>query len=81
MGNMDIAEKRLLQDGRVGMNISGKDIDLRISTIPTIYGEKAVTRILGSVQFSPVQRKAPGLQKKTWKNSMSCLKIPMASYW
>ena len=51
MGNMDIAEKRLPQDGRVGMNISGKDIDLRISTIPTIYGEKAVLRILDQSNF------------------------------
>lgn len=51
MGNMDIAEKRLPQDGRVGMNISGKDIDLRISTIPTIYGEKAVIRILDQSNF------------------------------
>ena len=51
MGNMDIAEKRLPQDGRVGMNISGKNIDLRISTIPTIYGEKAVIRILDQSNF------------------------------
>ncbi len=51
MGNMDIAEKRLPQDGRVGMNISGKDIDLRISTIPTIYGEKTVIRILDQSNF------------------------------
>jgi len=51
MGNMDIAEKRLPQDGRVGINISGRDIDLRISTIPTIYGEKAVIRILDRSNF------------------------------
>ncbi len=51
MGNMDIAEKRLPQDGRVGMSISGKNIDLRISTIPTIYGEKAVIRILDQSNF------------------------------
>ncbi|MBM7581263.1 type IV pilus assembly protein PilB [Caldicoprobacter guelmensis] len=51
MGNMDIAEKRLPQDGRVGMQVSGKDIDLRISTIPTIYGEKVVIRVLDQSNF------------------------------
>ena len=46
MANMDIAEKRLPQDGRVRMFASGRDVDLRISTFPTIYGENVVIRIL-----------------------------------
>ncbi|PIQ89503.1 MAG: type II secretion system protein GspE [Candidatus Omnitrophica bacterium CG11_big_fil_rev_8_21_14_0_20_42_13] len=46
MANMDIAEKRLPQEGRIQMRVSGKEIDLRISTFPTIYGENLVIRIL-----------------------------------
>lgn len=46
MANLDIAEKRLPQDGRIKMSVAGKDIDLRISTFPTLYGENVVIRIL-----------------------------------
>lgn len=46
MANMDIAEKRLAQDGRAQMNTCGRDVDLRVSTFPTIYGENLVIRIL-----------------------------------
>jgi type IV pilus assembly protein PilB len=51
MGNMDIAERRLPQDGRVDMRISERDIDVRISTMPTIHGEKVVLRILDQTNF------------------------------
>lgn len=47
MGGMDIAEKRIPQDGRVEMIIDGLSIDLRISMLPTVYGEKVVIRVLG----------------------------------
>ncbi|MCK5306930.1 MAG: Flp pilus assembly complex ATPase component TadA [Candidatus Omnitrophica bacterium] len=50
MANMDIAEKRLPQDGRIQMSISGRDIDLRVSTFPTIYGENLAIRILDRSQ-------------------------------
>jgi type IV pilus assembly protein PilB len=46
IAHMDIAERRLPQDGRFKMKISGRAIDVRVSTIPTIYGEKVVMRIL-----------------------------------
>ena len=46
MAALDIAERRLPQDGKIGMRISGKEIDLRISTLPTVYGEGIVIRIL-----------------------------------
>ncbi len=45
MANLDIAEKRLPQDGRIRIKIDGKPIDLRVSTVPTVYGEKVVMRI------------------------------------
>jgi len=46
MGKMDIAEKRIPQDGRVEMEIEGRSIDMRISMLPTVYGEKIVIRLL-----------------------------------
>jgi type IV pilus assembly protein PilB len=46
MSNMDIAERRMPQDGRIPLRIRDRNLDLRVSTLPTIYGEKAVIRIL-----------------------------------
>jgi general secretion pathway protein E len=46
MAKMNIAERRLPQDGRIRLQILGKDLDLRVSTIPTLYGESVVMRIL-----------------------------------
>jgi type IV pilus assembly protein PilB len=46
MAEMDIAEKRIPQDGRIGMRVSGKTLDLRVVTLPTVFGEKIVMRIL-----------------------------------
>lgn len=51
MGQMDIAEKRIPQDGRVETKINEKEIDMRISTIPTVYGEKVVLRLLDRGNF------------------------------
>jgi general secretion pathway protein E len=46
MGTLDIAEKRLPQDGRIKIKIAGKDVDIRLSTVPTNFGERIVMRIL-----------------------------------
>ncbi len=46
MSGMDIAEKRIPQDGRFNVRIKDRDYDLRVSTLPTVYGEKIVTRLL-----------------------------------
>lgn len=46
MGKMDIAEHRLPQDGRLHVSVEGREIDLRISTLPTVLGEKVVLRVL-----------------------------------
>lgn len=51
MANMNIAERRVPQDGRIERFIDGKMMDLRISTLPTIYGEKVVIRIVDSELF------------------------------
>ncbi len=49
MGGMDISERRIPQDGRIETSVEGKNIDLRVSSIPTVFGEKIVIRILGGV--------------------------------
>ena len=46
MARLNIAERRIPQDGRIKMKVLGKDIDLRVSTLPTMYGESVVMRIL-----------------------------------
>ncbi len=64
MASLDIAERRLPQDGRIKMKIKGEEIDVRVSVLPTIYGEKIVLRLLdksnlqldmGKLGFEPQQ--------------------------
>ena len=45
MANLNIAEKRLPQDGRIPLKVGGKDIDIRLSTVPTTFGERVVMRL------------------------------------
>ncbi|MGB9904517.1 MAG: GspE/PulE family protein, partial [Desulfotomaculales bacterium] len=55
MAGMDIAEKRLPQDGRIQIKLGGRNIDLRVSSMPTIFGEKIVLRILDkSIGIIPI---------------------------
>jgi general secretion pathway protein E len=51
MAKLNIAERRLAQDGRIAMAVRGKDVDLRVATTPTIYGESVVIRILDRGQL------------------------------
>ncbi|HEV2907517.1 MAG TPA: GspE/PulE family protein, partial [Actinomycetota bacterium] len=46
MADINIAERRVPQDGRVGLVVGGRAVDLRVATLPTVYGEKVVLRIL-----------------------------------
>ncbi|HPT76025.1 MAG TPA: ATPase, T2SS/T4P/T4SS family [Defluviitaleaceae bacterium] len=46
LGKMNIAEKRIPQDGRIGVTLDNNQLDLRVNTLPTIYGEKVVIRLL-----------------------------------
>ena len=46
MADINIAERRIPQDGRLSVNANGKKIDLRVATLPTVWGEKVVMRIL-----------------------------------
>jgi len=49
MSGMDIAEKRIPQDGRIEYKLEGRQVDLRVSALPTVYGEKIVIRVLGGI--------------------------------
>ena len=50
MADINIAERRIPQDGRISIKVGGKPIDLRVATLPTVYGEKVVLRILDKSQ-------------------------------
>jgi general secretion pathway protein E len=50
MAGLNIAEKRLPQDGRIRLRVAGRDIDIRVSTIPTAFGERIVLRLLDRAQ-------------------------------
>jgi len=52
MANLDIAERRLPQDGRIELNVGGNPIDLRVSVLPTMFGESVVMRVLDRTQVS-----------------------------
>ncbi len=47
MSHMDIVERRIPQDGRINVHLKDRDVDMRVNTLPSIYGEKVVIRILG----------------------------------
>lgn len=53
LGKLNIAEKRVPQDGRISIKVAGKDIDVRLSTLPTAYGERIVMRLLDKSSGAP----------------------------
>ncbi len=52
MSNLDIAERRMPQDGRIELNVSGRPVDLRIAVLPTMFGESVVMRVLDRAAVS-----------------------------
>ncbi|PKM83472.1 MAG: type II secretion system protein GspE [Firmicutes bacterium HGW-Firmicutes-13] len=66
MANMDISEKRLPQDGRIIMNIRKKELNMRVSTLPTVFGEKVVVRLLEQDKII-MPLKSLGLNKNNYK--------------
>lgn len=67
MGVLDIAEKRLPQDGRIKIKIAGKDVDIRLSTVPTNFGERLVLRILEQ-SSTPLQLDQLGFSPRSCQN-------------
>ena len=72
MSKLDIAERRLPQDGRIKMAVRGTDIDFRVSTIPSLYGEKVVLRILdrSSVVFDYEKLGLPAGVVREWTRAL-----------
>jgi len=75
MSNLDIAERRLPQDGRMRVRVSGKDFDLRVSILPTVHGEKIVLRLLGKSNFSASLDKL-GLDADTFQQVKQAVDAP-----
>ena len=75
MSSLDIAERRLPQDGRMRIRVGGKDYDLRVSIIPTVYGEKIVLRLLDKGNLSASIDKL-GLDTDTFQQVKSAIDAP-----
>ncbi len=75
MSNLDIAERRLPQDGRMRIKVSGRDYDLRISIMPTVHGEKIVCRVLDKSNLSASMEKL-GLDPDTYQQVRAAIDAP-----
>jgi type IV pilus assembly protein PilB len=75
MGSIDIAEKRRPQDGRVKITVAGKDIDLRVSILPTTHGQSVVMRILDRDNIK-VGLRDLGFGDDDWKRFSHLIKRP-----
>jgi type IV pilus assembly protein PilB len=75
MSSLDIAERRLPQDGRMRVKVSGKDFDLRVSVLPTVHGEKVVLRVLDKTNLSASIDKL-GLDAETFKQFKFAIDAP-----
>jgi type IV pilus assembly protein PilB len=75
MSNLDIAERRLPQDGRMRVKVSGKDYDLRVSVLPTVHGEKIVLRVLDKSNLSASLDRL-GLDEETFKQFKFAIDAP-----
>lgn len=75
MSSLDIAERRIPQDGRFNTTIRGKKIDIRISVLPTIYGEKIVMRLLDRESFM-IDKDQLGLSKENMRKFNEIINQP-----
>ena len=75
LSGMNIAEKRVPQDGRMSQTIDGAVVDLRVSNLPMVYGEKVVIRILAS-DSSVRKIQDLGMTDYNYERFVSCLKVP-----
>lgn len=75
MSGMNIAERRIPQDGRIKIRAMGKEVDLRVNTLPTIYGEKIVLRVLDKSALFP-SLSALGLDEEAFKAMKRAVSAP-----
>jgi type IV pilus assembly protein PilB len=75
MSCLDIAERRLPQDGRMRVQVAGRDFDLRVSFLPTVHGEKVVLRVLDKGNLSASMEKL-GLDPDTYRRFRAAVDAP-----
>jgi type IV pilus assembly protein PilB len=75
LAKMDIAEKRVPQDGAIALKSTTKRVDLRVSTVPTVYGEKMVMRILDKGAI-PIELTGLGFDQRQSKDLIESIKMP-----
>jgi type IV pilus assembly protein PilB len=75
LAKMDIAEKRVPQDGAIALRTGGKRVDLRVNTVPTVYGEKMVMRILDKAAI-PLNLTGLGLDERQSKDLIESIHSP-----
>jgi type IV pilus assembly protein PilB len=75
VSNLDIAERRLPQDGRFTIHAPGRDVDVRVSLIPTVHGQKAVLRILDQSNLKP-NLAALGLEQNDYEKLEKAIRQP-----
>jgi type IV pilus assembly protein PilB len=75
MAEMDIAEKRKPQDGRISLNVMGKPLDIRVSSIPSVHGESIVMRLLDK-EAGLVSLEELGLEESEYKRFRNIVKRP-----
>ena len=75
LAKMDIAEKRVPQDGAIALRTTTKRVDLRVSTVPTVYGEKMVMRILDKGAI-PIELTGLGFDQRQSKDLIESIQMP-----
>ncbi len=75
MSNLNIAERRLPQDGRIQLSLAGRQVDLRVSTLPTQYGESVVLRVLDRTVVN-LELESIGLPKDIYERLQEMIKMP-----
>ncbi|MDD5037381.1 MAG: ATPase, T2SS/T4P/T4SS family, partial [Methylococcaceae bacterium] len=75
MAKLNIAERRLPQDGRIKLQVQGKELDLRVSTVPTMYGESVVIRLLHKESIS-FDFATLGFEGEALKRFLNVLELP-----
>jgi len=75
MSNLNIAERRLPQDGRIQLSVAGRHVDLRVSTLPTQFGESLVLRVLDRAVVN-LELESLGIPKEIYEKLLELIRIP-----
>jgi general secretion pathway protein E/type IV pilus assembly protein PilB len=75
MAKLNIAEKRIPQDGRIKLRVAGREVDIRLSIIPMLHGESAVMRVLDKSNLS-FSLKGIGMSERTYEQFQKLIRLP-----